>query len=569
MALFVRTFIDLIFKDRTTLVIEILKPAVALTNRKLLEARANAIGFIMWLLDKEAAVRPEMTRCALALEYAVCRSAVIDREPCTRFWSYLPKQLKDLETSYDSLLKAKSVGGPYENQIQELLRVYHKFKNFPSIRACIYEDIVRINQQNQDFPSAFVAQWKLSALIAEVFKLRNEVLEGIPQTGNKAFRFVVNEPDVDLSVYPEDSSYIVLQSERFNEEALSNSLQDAMKLCQQASLHWLIGDITEILFTYLEKQRRFTLLNELYDSVRKSFVELQKTESARIGFARIFCSGVAAEKLQFTDAVHAYARVTGEKQEGYTQFVSTYCKPILGKGLLFRLEDDAEPLLAPPRQNMCQIVYVKPDRQQLLQMNATTFRKDVLGIDAGWDKPIVRRYLFETDAPLPGCSSLVHVKSSETITILKSAYYRDKLTKFRDCFAEVIENIEAVLPPAKMAKTWGKSISGVSASPIVRFMRKIADAQPKSHPYYCLVRSVLSGEKDESPAPIAALIQEIREMFIHGIRVTERVAMTSPLLPGEKELMVKYSLYLEISDILWDMVRGACSISSLPTLASF
>jgi hypothetical protein len=554
-AFFVRKFIDQVFKEQTTLVIEILKPVVTLTSRKLLAARAEAVGFILWLLDKEAAVRPDMTRCALAIEYAVCRSAMGAGEPCIPFWSYLPEKVGRVATAYDSLLKAKSAAGAYENQIQELLRVYNDFKNFPSIRASIYAYIVQINEKNKDFCSAFVAQWKLSALIAEVFKLRNQVIDGIPSTGNNAFRFVVNEPEVDLSVYPEDSSYIVLQSEKFNEEALSQSLQDAMKLCQQAGLHWLIGDITEILFTYLEKQRSFTLLNQLYDSVRLSFAELQKTESARIGFARIFCSGVAAEKLQFTHAVHLYPRLTGEKQEGYTQFVSTYCKAIIGKGLLFRLEDDAEPLLTPPRQNMCQMVYVKPDRQQLLQMNASVFRKDVLDVDAGWDKPIVRRYLFETETPLPGCSSVVNVKSVETTTIVKAEYYRDKLTKFRDRFNAAIVSIEAVLPPPKMAKTWGKSISGVGPSAILKFIKKISEAQPKTHPYYCLVKSVLEGANEESPAPIEKLIGDIKEMFIRGIRVAQRLAVISAFLPAEQTLVDQYTKYLGITNVGWDFTR--------------
>jgi hypothetical protein len=56
-------------------------------------------------------------------------------------------------------------------------------------------------------------------------------------------------------VYAPDSGDVVLQSEMLTGKAFSEALQKSMQLCQKAGFHWLIGRTTEILFSYLERQR--------------------------------------------------------------------------------------------------------------------------------------------------------------------------------------------------------------------------------------------------------------------------------------------------------------------------
>jgi hypothetical protein len=545
LAFFVDKFLQAIFVDQTTLITVILTPIVAITKRKLLAARTEAIGFILWLLDKEKQHRPNMNRCHLAIEYAVC-TAYFSTGDCIPFWQYLPPTLGDVAEVYEGLVKAMTVSGMYQNQIRALMESYFRFTNFPSIRANIYQHIIRVNTEHNDHCSAFVAQWKLSALIAEVFKLKNQEIKGI--SGSKPFPFVVNEPTVDLSEYPPDSAYLVLQSDIFTEEALSQSMQRAMNLALTAGFHWLIGDITEILFKYLETQRQFSLLKDLYEKMTEPFGELQKSESVRMGFARIFASGPTAASLQFTEAIHLFPRSAEDKQAGFTQFISEYAKGLIGKGKLFRLEDDAQPLLAPPRENCCQICHVKPVRRELLKLSAVSFSKDVLGADNGWNAAMVQRYFFVTESPLPACGSVVMVKSHQVIEIKKSTYFEDKLTRFKNALTTVLMNIEAVLPPGKMAKGWSQSVLGLSAAPIVKFMKKIIDASPKTHPYYVLVRSVLTGEATEdAPDKISQLIDQIRKLFLRGIKIIEPLSEIQALLPGEKAVLLEYDKFIGAS----------------------
>jgi hypothetical protein len=246
-----------------------------------------------------------MTRCRLAIEYAVC-TTYFATGSFVPFWDVLPSALKHVSDVYDKLKAGMSTSPLYENQVRALLRLYEEFKNFPSIRALIYFKIVEVNAKNRDFSAAFITQWKLSALICEVFRLRKQTIYGIPDTGNKAFPFIDDEGEVDLSEYPADSGYMVLQSEMLTEEAFGKALIRSMSLCQSAGLHWVIGKTTEILFSYLERQRQFEKLKQVYEKAKESFVALQKSESTWVGFARIFIIGKSAKSVEFTDAIHAY-----------------------------------------------------------------------------------------------------------------------------------------------------------------------------------------------------------------------------------------------------------------------
>jgi hypothetical protein len=115
--------------------------------------------------------------------------------------------------------------------------MYNDYRNFPSVRARIYSCIVSINMQAQDHISAFVTQWKLTTLTAEVFKIKEQVIRGILANTLEGFPFVVAEPPIDLSVWPEDSLYLVLQSELFTEAAMKAPLIESFKFCQLSCLH--------------------------------------------------------------------------------------------------------------------------------------------------------------------------------------------------------------------------------------------------------------------------------------------------------------------------------------------
>jgi hypothetical protein len=557
LAFFVGKYIDQVFREQTSLISEVLTTVVSVTTRRFLRARSEAIGFIQWLLAREREVRPLMTRCRLAIEFAVC-NAYFSSGPCIPFWKHLPPELARVADVYERLVRAMNVQRP-ETRVRELLRLYADFKDFPSIRALIYTHIVEVNKDTKDFGAAFVAQWKLCALTAEVFRLKGVNVVGVPPEGIRGFPYVVNEPPIDLTAYPPDSSYLVLESDFFTETAIGTAMKSALEICRTAGMAWVIGDITKIIFEHLEQQRRFDVLKDLYQQVQMAFAELDTTESVQVGFARILATGKTAEKLGFTDAIRTFPRfridpsslARPDKARGYTAFVSEYCKPLIGRDGLFRLEDDGEPIVDVPKKTSLQIIAVKPVRSELTRLDARTFTKDVQGVDQGWSEPIVRRYTFTTEAPLPACASVVDVRVTDTrmTYIAKAAYYESKLRKFRDKLSKTVRDLAAVLPPKAVAKVWTRSVLGLSALPIVKFLRKVAEASTdKGVGYYVLLKDAFTGTAiTDAPAKISQLILEIRDLFIDGIKIAEPLAEISPIVGDDRRLVEEYGRYFGVS----------------------
>jgi hypothetical protein len=547
MAQFVTKFASEIFVDETDLITLIMATVVEITKKRFPAARQEAVGFILWLLDIEQKTRPEMTRCHLALEDAVI-GLCFETSLCKPFWEWLPPpESKRVSEVYGKLVAAVNCSGMYENQIRDLLELYKEFKDFPSVRARIYRYIVQVNSDNGDMGSAFVAQWRLTALIAEIFKLKRQVIRGIPPDGLAGFPFVVDEPGIDLSVWPKDSQYLVLQSHLFTEASMQDALVKSCKLCERAGFFWLVGDITQIVFSYLEQHRQFKDLQELYNSVKEAFVELQRTESKQIGFCRIFTYGKTVAKLKFTDAIHLYPRdKLDDSESGHSKFIAGYCKrgALLGHDGLFRLEDDAEPLTKAPRNNICQICPVKSVPRELARLAARTFVRDVIGTDQGWNQPMVRRYVFQTRLPLPSCVAVAEVESFTITEIAKAQYFEDKLTSFKGKLQMTIDNIDAVMPPKQVATLWGQSVAGLVATPIVNHMNKLLQAHHVKAPSLFMLRQVFSGTvRHDSPAKIAQLIIEIRDLFIRGIRVIEHVVVFAPLSQSEKATVEIFGAY--------------------------
>jgi hypothetical protein len=280
------------------------------------------------------------------------------------------------------------------------------------------------------------------------------------------------------------------------------------------------------------------------------------TESVQIGFARILVTGKTAEKLGFTEAIHTYTRFKIEhggkfdKHRGYSTFLQEYCKPLFGKDGLFRREDDGEPILNPTKTNIIQIIDVKPVREEITALNARRFIKDVRGIDQGWDEPIVRRYTFTTETPLPGCAPVVPVRVSETkvTSIAKAAYYEAKLRGFRDKLRQTTEDVSAILPPEGVEKVWTQSVLGLSAAPLLKFMRKISEATPeKNKGYYSIARDVFTSiATTDAPTRISQLILEIRDLLIDAIRLAEKLADISPLTADDKKILEEFRKYFGV-----------------------
>ncbi|OHT06927.1 hypothetical protein TRFO_24978 [Tritrichomonas foetus] len=545
-AFFVNQFYDSIFKNKTTLITQIISAVVPLTQRKLLAPRIDAIGFILWMIEKEAKVRKNCDRCNISLQYAICLEIFKDNN-FVSFFNLLPKQFSDVSKLYTTLSEALGGESFAEVEVRKLLSIYEQFKNFPSIRAEIYSKIVSINKNNQNISSAFVAQWKLCALIAEVFKLRNFLIDGIPPNGSEAFPFIVNEPGVDLSKYPSDSAFLVMESEKFSEESISIAMQDALSLCQEAGLHWLIGDITQFLFDFLELHRQFSLLNKLYENVTQSFIALQKDDSPRVDFVRIFVKGKFEKVFESNELIRLIP------YGSFDRFVCDTYKKFGGK---IHIESGAAPIFKSNKDEACQIIPVKYNLDELLSLDAQNFTVDIVEFEKKkWNQKYVTRYTFQTDVPLPGCLPIAKVKNVKDKSIDKQDYYVEKLTQLRDQFKDTYESIKAVMPPEKMIQKWSQYISGISATPLMNMMNQIFTTNPKDKlPYFSLINEMHNGccEETDIPDQIVKLSDEIWQYMLDAVPIIRKLSNMNTLSPKEIDDFVEYRKLLGIPIVSLD-----------------
>jgi hypothetical protein len=186
LAWFVQEDLDGFFSN-AKLMVEVFRVIVGVTQRKLAVVRSGAIAWLVWICKTESAkYGGKSRRCNYVLQYAVC-SCYFEKNGFRPFFDYL-KSMPEVKQLYTKLEKAHS--GTYQTQIMALLDVYKEYCDFPSIRAKIYAAIVQLNAANDDFSPAFVTQWRLCALIAQVFKLKGHVVDGIPTNGWQSFPFV-------------------------------------------------------------------------------------------------------------------------------------------------------------------------------------------------------------------------------------------------------------------------------------------------------------------------------------------------------------------------------------------
>ena len=515
---FIKVFVDSVFLKETGLVNQLFTSIIPLTQRKLYSVRMESIGFILWLMEKEKVYRKNMSRCNLALQYAVCNSVFdLNQIICYPFWEYLPAGGSDIQVLYESLIGSIS-GSLIEKKITALLDLYQLYRNFPSIRGRIYLKIIEINISDNNMISAFVTQWKFCGFIAEVFKLQNAVVPGIPTEGYKSFPFIVDELPVDLSVFPGDSVYLVTKSDLFTPDSIEKALTKALELAMKANLYWLIGDTTQFLFDYLENKRKYAILKDLYNQVSKSYQMMQKDEKPQMEFARIFVKGKSVEKLGFSEAIHVSA--VGQLPN-YVQSLFTLLE---GVG---NVDFDIEPRFDSKKANDCQVVQVFPVLDEVYKLNAKTFTVDVDQNYKYWNDIMVKRFTFITEIPIPSSLPTVKVAKSSVKEISMKDYYIEKLTEFRDDLARITYSIKQVMPPPKMLQQWKSYINGLSPKPIISLMRKVFEVDKKM-PYYNIVSELKEYDHSFSltpqnpmaksaPEEIKDLCDEIWQLMINAV----------------------------------------------------
>jgi hypothetical protein len=108
----------------------------------------------------------------------------------------------------------------------------------------------------------------------------------------------------------------------------------------------------------------------------------------------------------------------------------------------------------------------------------------VHGVDRGWD-------VCHDAEPAPG------VRVANT----KVSYYEAQLR-------QTMDNVSAMLPPEKVAAVWIRNVPGLSASPLLGFVRDV----------------LKSSTTTDAPPQISQLILEICDLLVGAIKPTETLS---------------------------------------------
>ncbi|OHT17707.1 hypothetical protein TRFO_01023 [Tritrichomonas foetus] len=542
MADYVKLYSELIFEMKTPIIKKIITPILRITQRKLLASRMGSIGFILYLIEEEKAFHSNYNRCDLSIQFAMCKALLLLNRDFFNFWNYLPPEfgkLKDIHDKFRSALTDHNV----RRKMAALLKIYNDFKNFPNIRAIIYSRIFLFNVSTKNLFSAFVTKWKLCALISEVFHIQGVVVPGIPVNGSEDFPYIVNEPGIDITVHPQDAAYLVMVSNQFTKKSIGESLLLALEYCQLSNLHWLVGDITQFLLDYLEKQRDFQKLRDTYDKVARSFNHLQTDENVNVQFVRTFVKGEQfIETLGYSEAIIALPA----NQRALEEYMNEI-RAALG---LKDFEDSKIPIFDSPKECACQVTPLKFYHDELRNLNAQTFYVDVKHFEknnvARWDDVMITRYKFTSAVPMPTCLPSVDIAEYSKTTIIMKQHYIQQLTQLREDLFRAIDRVKSVMPPPKKLKDWGRCIFGVKATPILNQMQKVFSENPET-PYYTIVAELhAKKEDDDPPIEVVSLCDDIWELMISAIPIIKVLVKLNSLNEEEKLLYVDYRRKLGI-----------------------
>ena len=542
MAFFIQKYKNIIFIDETKLVVLILKAVVPITQRKLAEARVCGIGFVKWLIKTEKLVAEgSCDRCNIALRYAVCCS-FFENNNFMSFFKFLPSEMSAVDQLYEQIKSAMTRALIHETQVRELLKLYQEHKDFVSIRARIYAKIVELNRMNGDYASAFITQWRLCGLIAEVFKLKDQQVDGIPAGGFQAFPFIYDEPSIDLNHGPAKARYLLLESELFTENYMAVALQEALSLSQMAGINWVIRQVTEYLFDFLEKRREFELLTNLYNSVTDAYAALTKDDSPQVEFSRVFIGDSVREKVRCSEVIRISAM--SKRRE----------LPLLKQSSQITLMEDESLPVTKCDGNVIQVIKVNYCLKDLLALKVQSFYKDVV-IDqtCGWSSLFVERFTYTTEHPLPSCVGIANIANTTSSKISREQYYMEKLNKYKQKYSGLISSISAVLPPTRLIAQWSMCVLGISTQPVLKMMAKIADAKnvEGQPPYYWFVlqENIPDGAvSPDAPPALKQLAGEVWDMLRLSIpTIGQTQKLNKPTL-DEEQMFNRFSALFALQE---------------------
>jgi len=522
----VEKFSDEVFVEKTFHICHILNAIVPITQRKLLDARTCAIGFIKWLYEheQEKKVCKDQRRCYIALQFAFVNAFFQFKEKFSRFTHHLQPELQNSDEIVSRLLSSLSNSTLYFQKVLNLLKIYEEYKGFPAIRGRIYQYLIEINKENYDFFAAFVVQWKLCSMIADVFRHKKIIVDGIPTNGSEGFKFIGSEPPIDFSQDQSNSNYLMMEGDMFTETYLADALKNSLVLCQAAGFHWLTGPVTEFLLKFLEMRREFVSLQETFGKITDSYTELAKSEKSKIQFYLLSFRGPISKELGIRDIVYASTPNLNENLK--TQIASfrgsTYSETVTIE--MSQTPPDFSTNIECETHSIVRVYKLRHSHQDLLDMNVNKFWYDEQIFAQNWKDISIRTHTIITMHSLPGPASSCEIKEHSHVEICKEDAYVMYLSRNLDKLRKLVQDFQAVVPPNKLKHLWGKWSLGLNTEAMIDLLRKIVlNPETRKKSCYLDVKRI-NTEKcpyEDVPRNVKEIANQIWYYAIKGVKVIE------------------------------------------------
>jgi hypothetical protein len=167
---------------------------------------------------------------------------------------------------------------------------------------------------------------------------------------------------------------------------------------------------------------------------------------------------------------------------------------------------------APPAnaENVCHSVRVSCPRAEVSAFAAWKFHVDHCSPDKGWNKPIVRRCMFETEMAMPSALSIVLVSRVDEVLIAKVEFCEMKFETLLRKLRMTFKNVKSLLPPRKAMGNPKQLLHTVSPWHLIMMLRKIKEVVPPRRSHDCFLKCAFCSAWPAAPESITDLTHDRR-----------------------------------------------------------
>ncbi|EAX86023.1 hypothetical protein TVAG_047470 [Trichomonas vaginalis G3] len=497
LAFVVNKFAKAIFIDKTNHILTILCSVVSCTQRKVAMARITAMAFLKWIVNLELVVdksKKRALRCFIGFIFACVKS--LFENPDFEFKATdISKDFRIINEMIPSLKYAWKESLIYFKNVENLKHNFTYVENVQGAMYLVVKQMEKINEENGDFLAAFLCQWRICAMIANVFKLRDQVVDGIPLSGSEDFPFLYDnyESKTNFSIL-QDTAYLLLEGDMFTEQSFFQEMQKAMELCQKANLNWIIGQITEHHLKYLENHRMFDTLVEVYMKIANSYGalynDLEKGNQQKHFFYLVCFRGQIRTDLKRKNTIQILPK--GGEKDFKDMITKAYLDIIWCSEDPLFIEDEKK-IIFEKNKSYIQMIPVDADKIDMENLKVCNFTLDVLKEEKDWDDVYVIRHQFITgkkglkaneftNTYLPGMVSNAEIGVHTTTQITRKQYYMMYLNEYYEEITSQVEEFRAVMPPKKLEHMWTKWSLWLNTKLLMRLISKTLEENPSSAP---------------------------------------------------------------------------------------